>query len=147
MFFLIIILYVIFNGGNNNLLIQINFICISTLFLFSLKDKNYKSHLKYFYKKNKLFIFFYFLFLIFILFQIFPLPIESLRVFSRFKYEYLSLLEHDIKFISISLSRSTKLYLSFLARFLPIVDLPTPIMPVKMRFLFNLISYLKFDFS
>ena len=36
---------------------------------------------------------------------------------------------------------------SYLARFFPIVDFPTPIMPVKTRFLLNLISDFEFDFS
>ena len=40
-FFFILTIYTIFNGGNSNLSIQINFILVSFLFLFCLKDKNY----------------------------------------------------------------------------------------------------------
>ena len=54
-FFLILSLYTVFNGGNSNLSIQINFIFISLLFLYCFKDKNYYSHLKIFYLKNKFF--------------------------------------------------------------------------------------------
>ena len=43
---------------------------------------------------------------------------------------------------SISLSISIKLYSSFLARILPIVDFPTPIIPVKVRFFPKLASFL-----
>jgi len=44
LFFSILSLYTIFNGGNSNLSIQINFILIGFLFLYSLKDKNYNLH-------------------------------------------------------------------------------------------------------
>ena len=52
-FFFILIIYTIFNGGNSNILIQINFILVSILFLFCLKDKNYNLHLINFIKYNK----------------------------------------------------------------------------------------------
>ena len=110
LFFLILIIYTIFNGGNNNLSIQINFIFISVLFLYLLKNNNFKAHLKYFYKQNKIFIKFYILFLIFILFQILPLPVKTLQVFSPIKYEYLSSLVNDISFISLSLSPSNTFF-------------------------------------
>ena len=78
-FFLILSFYTVFNGGNSNIFIQINFILISLLFLYCIKDKNYFSHLKIFYIKNKISIFFYLLFLIYLIFQIIPLPIEYLK--------------------------------------------------------------------
>ena len=49
LFFLILSIYTFFNGGNSNLLIQTNFILINILFLYCLKDSNYKSHLKFFF--------------------------------------------------------------------------------------------------
>ena len=80
-FFLILSIYTVFNGGNSNIFIQINFILISLLFLYCIKDKNYFSHLKIFYIKNKISIFFYLLFLIYLIFQIIPLPIGILNFF------------------------------------------------------------------
>ena len=44
--------------------------------------------------------------------------------------------------ISINSSISTKLYLSLLDKILPIVDFPTPIIPVKVRFFATLASFL-----
>ena len=110
LFFLILSLYIIFNGGNSNLLIQINFILISLLFLYCLKDKNYFSHFKIFYLKNKLSIFFYILFILYLIFQFIPLPIEYLKLFSSFKYDYISKLSGDIFFSSISLTPSNSYF-------------------------------------
>ena len=62
-FFLILTIYTIFNGGNYNLLIQINFILLTLLYFFCLRDKNYKAHLNFFYKKNKFFILIYIIFI------------------------------------------------------------------------------------
>ena len=39
------------------------------------------------------------------------------------------------------------LYESLDAKLLPMVDLPTPIIPVKTRFFINLLSDFEFDFS
>ena len=64
--FFILIVYCVFNSGNKNLIIQINFILIGLLFLYSLKDKNYKLHFFNFYFKNQKFIVLYILFLIII---------------------------------------------------------------------------------
>ena len=50
-------------------------------------------------------------------------------------------------FFSIKLSMSINEYESFLDKYNPTVVLPTPIMPVKTRFLLNLISDFEFDFS
>ena len=46
LFFFILFIYTIFNGGNSNILIQINFILIGSLFLYCLKNKNYNLHFK-----------------------------------------------------------------------------------------------------
>ena len=51
LFFFIFTLCLIFNGGNSNILIQTNFILMSGLFIFCLKDKNYNLHFKNFYNK------------------------------------------------------------------------------------------------
>ena len=45
------------------------------------------------------------------------------------------------KFQNFFLKKNKKLYLSFFAKFLPIVDLPTPIIPVKVRFLNDLDAF------
>ena len=103
-FFLIIIIYTIFNGGNSNLLIQINFIFLFLLYIFCLRDKNYKTHLDFFYKKNKFFISIYLIFVFYLIFQILPLPFEVLKFFSPQKYFYLNNLSHNINFSSITLS-------------------------------------------
>jgi hypothetical protein len=64
LFFFILTIYTIFNGGNSNITIQINFILVSFLFLYSLKDKNYNLHYLNFLKRNKLSIIFYLIFLL-----------------------------------------------------------------------------------
>ena len=109
-FFLILSLYTVFNGGNSNLSIQINFILISFLFLYCFKDKNYYSHFKIFYLKNKFSILFYILFLLYLIFQILPFPIEYLKLFSSFKYDYITELSNDILFSPISLSPSNSYF-------------------------------------
>ena len=110
LFFFILFIYTIFNGGNSNILIQINFILISLLFLYCLKNKNYNLHFKFFYTKNKTSIFFYMLFLFYLVFQIIPLPIEYLKLFSPFKYNYISRLDINIQYSSISLSPSNSFF-------------------------------------
>ena len=65
-FFFILTIYSIFNGGNSNILIQINFILICSLFLFCLKDKNYNLHLVNFYRNNQKSIKIYLIFLIYL---------------------------------------------------------------------------------
>ena len=89
LFFFILTIYTIFNGGNSNLSIQINFILVSLLFLFCLKDKNYNLHLKNFYKDNQKSIFIYLIFIFYLLFQIVPLPVEMLKIFSPEKFKIL----------------------------------------------------------
>ena len=109
-FFFILSIYTVFNGGNSNILIQINFILISLLYFYCIKDKNYFLHLKIFYTKNKISIFFYLLFLNYLIFQIIPLPIEYLKFFSSFKYYYVSKLNTDIVYSSISLSPTNSFF-------------------------------------
>ena len=104
LFFLIFLIYTIFNGGNYNILIQLNFVLISSFFLFCLKDKNYSLHFKIFYIKNKISIFFYILFLLYLVFQILPLPIEYLKIFSPVKSNQIYELNINILYSSISLS-------------------------------------------
>jgi len=125
LFFLILIIYTIFNGGNSNLSIQINFILISFLFLYCLKDKNYNLHLKIFYSKNKTSITFYLLFLCYLIFQIIPMPTEFLKVFSPEKYNYLSKLNSDNMYVSISLFPSNSFFqiINFLTLFILILIL------------------------
>jgi len=109
-FFLIITFYSIFNGGNSNILIQINFLLISLFFIFCLKDKNYNLHFKYFFNKNKLSIYLYLLFLVYLLFQILPLPVNSLKFFSPEKFKFLNLLNVETSFASISLAPSNTFF-------------------------------------
>ena len=109
-FFVLILIYSIFNGGNSNLIIQINFVLISLLYIFCLKDKNYNKHFKYFVKENKKSIFFYVLFLFYLLFQILPLPVDLLKFFSPEKYKYLINSSSDLKFSSISLAPSNSFF-------------------------------------
>jgi O-antigen ligase len=109
-FFLIITFYSVFNGGNSNILIQINFLLISLFFIFCLKDKNYNLHFKYFFNKNKLSIYLYLLFLVYLLFQILPLPVNSLKFFSPEKFYFLNLLNVETSSASISLAPSNTFF-------------------------------------
>ena len=88
------------------LLIQINFILTAILFVYSINDKNYKSHLINFFTRNKISIYFYFLFLSFIFIQFVPLPTDYIKFISYKKYEYLNLLSSNLKYSTISLSQS-----------------------------------------
>ena len=110
LFFFILLIYTIFNGGNSEILIQLNFILISLLFLYCLKDKNYKLHLNIFYTKNKTSIIFFIFFLFYLIFQILPIPVEYLKIFSPIKYDYLQKLQVDILYSSISLSPSNSIF-------------------------------------
>ena len=109
-FFLLILIYSIFNGGNSNLLIQVNFLLMSFFYILCLRDKNYNLHFKYFVKENKKSIYFYILFLFYLLFQILPLPIDTLKFFSPEKYIYLATLSSDFKYASISLAPSNSFF-------------------------------------
>ena len=109
-FFILILIYSVFNGGNSNLLIQVNFLLIGFLFILCLRDKNYNLHFKYFVKENKRSVFFYTLFLFYLLFQILPLPIDTLKILSPEKYIYLTTLDLDFKYSSISLAPSNSFF-------------------------------------
>ena len=110
LFFFILIIYTIFNGGNSNISIQINFILVSFLFLFCLKDKNYNLHLINFYKDNQRSILIYSIFIFYLLFQIVPLPIEILKVFSPEKFKIIGKLDGEILNSSISLAPSNSFF-------------------------------------
>jgi hypothetical protein len=109
-FFILILIYSVFNGGNSNLLIQVNFLLISFFYILCSRDKNYNLHFKYFVRENKKSIYFYILFLFYLVFQILPLPVESLKFFSPEKYKYLISLNSDFKFSSISLAPSNSFF-------------------------------------
>ena len=110
LFFFILTIYAIFNGGNSNLLIQINFILVSSLFLFCLKDKNYSLHLTNLYKDNQKSILVYLIFLAYLIFQIIPIPLEILKSFSPEKYKIIKNLNTDISNSSISLAPSNSFF-------------------------------------
>ena len=110
LFFFIISIYAIFNGGNSNISIQINFILFGLLFLFCIKDKNYNLHLKKFYKDNQKSIFIYLIFIFYLLFQIIPLPIEILKIFSPEKFKIINKLDGEILNSSISLAPSNSFF-------------------------------------
>ena len=110
LFFFILTIYTIFNGGNSNISIQINFILVSFLFLLCLKDKNYNLHLINFYKINQKFIFVYLIFVLYLIFQIVPLPIEVLKLFSPEKFKIIGKFETEILNSSISLAPSNSFF-------------------------------------
>ena len=110
LFFFIISIYTVFNGGNSNILIQINFALFSLLFLYCLKDRNYRSHLNIFYIRNKFSILFYLLFLFYLIFQIIPMPVDFLKFFSLEKYNIIDKLNFENKYSSISLSPSNSFF-------------------------------------
>jgi len=109
-FFFILTIYTIFNGGNSNILIQINFILTSILFLICLKDKNYNLHFLNFYENNKKSILIFFIFISYLIFQIIPLPIEILKFFALEKYKIINKLEIESLYFSISLSPSNSIF-------------------------------------
>ena len=102
-FYILIALMLIFNGGNYDIYAQFNFIFVSILFLVCQRDINYKSHIKKFFLDNKKILFIYFIFLIYLIFQIIPLPMEYLKIFSPTKYKLLFNLDYKNNFSCISL--------------------------------------------
>jgi len=110
LFFFILTIYTIFNGGNSNLSIQINFLLVSFLFLFCLKDKNYNLHLINFYKDNQKSILIYLIFILYLLFQIIPLPTEILKTLSPEKFKIISKLDGEVLNSSISLTPSNSFF-------------------------------------
>jgi hypothetical protein len=128
-FFILILIYSVFNGGNSNLSIQVNFLLIGFFYILCLRDKNYNLHFKYFVKENKRSVYFYILFLFYLLFQILPLPIDTLKFFSPEKYFYLTTLGSDLKYSSISLSPSNSFF-----QLLNFVSLLIVVLILKMIF-------------
>jgi len=111
-FYILITLMLVFNGGNYDFYAQFNFIFVVILFLVCQKDNNYKSHIRKFFLDNNRILIIYFIFLTYLVFQIIPLPMEFLKLFSPTKYELLIDLESIDSFSSISLDTS-KTFLSF----------------------------------
>ena len=109
-FLLILTLMTIFNGGNSNLFIQFNFIIVSILFLFFIKEKNYLTELKHIFYNNKISIYLFFLFISFLIFQSIPLPSEWIKVLSPQKYDLLNKLEFSGNSHSISLSPTNSFF-------------------------------------
>jgi len=101
-FYFLISLLVIFNGGNSDLFTQLNFVLVSLFFLWCLQDTNYKAHIKKFYFNNKQLITLYLFFLFYLFFQITPLPIDFLKIFSPTKYNLLINLNFENYFSPIS---------------------------------------------
>ena len=102
-FYILINLMLVFNGGNYHFYAQFNFIFVSILFLVCQRDINYKSHIKKFFLDNKKILIIYFIFLIYLIFQIIPLPMEYLKIFSPTKYKLLFNLDYKNNFSCISL--------------------------------------------
>ncbi len=122
LFFLILVFISIFNGGNSNIIIQLNFILWTSLFFYCLNDKNYSSHLKYFYRKNKTPTFIFILFLFYLLFQIIPFPLEILKLLSNEKFIYLHNLNYNNNFsISLSPSNTFFQFLNYFSIFLVVL--------------------------
>ena len=128
LFFLLLSIISIFNGGNSDILIQINFILWSLLFIFCARNKNYLSHLKYFFIKNKFSIYIFLIFLIYLLFQLIPFPLEILNFFSTEKFNYLNYLNYD-NYSSISLSPSKTFF-----QFLNYLSILIVVLIIKMIF-------------
>ena len=102
-FYTLITFMLVFNGGNYDFYAQFNFIFVSILFLVCQRDINYKSHIKKFFLDNKKILIIYFIFLIYLIFQIIPLPMEYLKIFSPTKYKLLFNLDYKNNFSCISL--------------------------------------------
>jgi O-antigen ligase len=114
-FLFIIFFSSVFNGSNSDLLIQINFVLFSGLFLFLIKDVNKRQFLIFFIKKNKHAVLLYLAFLLYLIFQFLPLPIELIKIITPNHYKIINKLEFssNINFASISLNPS-KTFFGFL---------------------------------
>ena len=123
LFFGILSVYTIFNGGNSNLFIQLNFILFGFLFIYCLRDKNYRLHLSNFINNNKISIFFYSLFIIYLFFQIIPIPVEMLKFISHEKYKFINILSNEISYTSISFHPSDSYFqtLNFITIFIVVL--------------------------
>ena len=106
LFFFFISLLSFLNAGNSNLYIQINFILLNVLLIYCLKNKNYFAHLKSFILKNKISIYFFLLFISYLIFQIIPIPIGLLKIFSSEKYFLLKTMGYDSGFFALNFSPS-----------------------------------------
>jgi len=106
LFFFCITLYSFLNAGNSNLYIQINFIFLSGLLIYSLDNKNYFAHLKLFLLKNKISIYFFLFFLAYLVFQIIPFPIDLLKILSNEKYLLLKKMGYNSGFFALNFSPS-----------------------------------------
>ena len=104
LFFFIFSIYIVLNGGNSNLLIQINFILWSLLFLICIKDKNYQLHIRNFITNNKFSILIYLCFLLYLFLIIIPIPVNFLKIFNPEKLNYINNLSGDIVYSSISIA-------------------------------------------
>lgn len=134
----------IFNGGNTNLYIQVNFVLISILFLFVLREKNYSAHIKKIISNNKLAFKLYILFISFLIFQSLPLPFDWLSFFSPEKYGFLKELEYGLNFASISLSPFNSYFsiLNYLSLFMFLIIFRSIF--YKKKYIFFLYFYLAF---
>jgi len=114
-FLFIIFFGSVFNGSNSDLLIQINFVLFSGLFLFLIQDVNKRQFLIFFIKKNKRAVLLYLAFLLYLIFQFLPLPIELIKIITPDHYKIINKLEFSskINFASISLNPS-KTFFGFL---------------------------------
>ena len=114
-FLFIIFFGSVFNGSNSDLLIQINFVLFSGLFLFLIQDINKRQFLIFFIKKNKRAVLLYLAFLLYLIFQFLPLPIELIKIITPNHYKIINELEFSskINFASISLNPS-KTFFGFL---------------------------------
>ena len=109
-FYTLITLMLVFNGGNYDFYAQFNFIFVSILFLVCQRDINYKSHIRKIFFDNKKILIIYFVFLTYLTFQIIPLPIEFLKIFSLTKYKLLFDLDYKYNFSSISLDTNKSFF-------------------------------------
>ena len=102
-FFFIFSIYIVFNGGNSNLLIQVNFILWSILFLICIKEKNYKLHIRNFITNNKFSILIYLCFLLYLFLLILLFQLIFLKYLIR-KLNYLNNLSNNVVYSSTSIT-------------------------------------------
>ena len=143
-FFFIFSIYIFFNGGNSNLLIQVNFILWSLLFLICIKDKNYQLHIRNFIINYKFSILIYLCFLLYLFLLIIPIPVNFLKIFNPEKLNYLNNLSSNIVYSSASITPVESFfqnlnYISILI-FIFIVKMIFYTEKHKMRFYFFFIS-------
>tara|TARA_Y100000590_G_C15662040_1_gene993054 strand:- start:453 stop:1778 length:1326 start_codon:yes stop_codon:yes gene_type:complete len=108
--FAIITLCSFFNAGNSNIYIQVNFIFLSILLIYCLKNKNYLAHLKLFFNDNKISIYYFFAFLTYLILQLVPVPFEFLKIISNEKYLFLKAIGYESGFFALSFSPSNSFF-------------------------------------